>query len=298
MTWPPGQQIPGAGTSAQPALAGWNDKLHAAWKGVEGDPHMWWAAFDGQRWSGQDSVPGDGGGDGPGLAALGDRLYMAYGPGVSDPMRWTSYDGKSWTEPAYVRNPNPNDPSPCSTYNPALVAWPNALRMIWADGSATANNNMYWSQLSGGAWVQPNQLGGNRTSFGPVAAVLDGRVYLVWRGLDYTDESLYWASAGQDFSPGDAKPVPGVGSSHAPALATFGNLLYMAWKGARAGLDDDQHLYWTTFDGTTWSPQQQVPVSETSVGPALAVYQDQLYMAWKGASGWSNDESIWYCHWE
>ncbi len=76
---------------------------------------MSWASFDAKTWTAQQSVPGASGGQGPGLAGFAERLYMAYGPGVSDPMRWTSYDGKSWAEPRYVRAPSSRDPSPCST---------------------------------------------------------------------------------------------------------------------------------------------------------------------------------------
>ncbi len=50
---------------------------------------------------------------------------------------------------------------------------------------------------------------------------------------------------GVNFAP--QKHLAGVGTSHGPALATFDNHLYMAWK----GMGNDQAIYWSSFDGTT-----------------------------------------------
>ncbi|MBV9282407.1 MAG: S8/S53 family peptidase [Chloroflexi bacterium] len=73
----------------------------------------------------------------------------------------------------------------------------------------------------------------------------------------------------------------------APALAVFKGKLYMAWK----GVERDESIWWTTFDGTHWAPQQQVPGVWTSDGPSLAVFNGKLYMAWKGMYG---DQRIWW----
>jgi len=58
----------------------------------------------------------------------------------------------------------------------------------------------------------------------------------------------------------------------------------MAWK----GVADDQSIFVSTFDGETWAPQQAVRGIGTSVGPALAVLGNRLYMIWKGVEGDSN----------
>ena len=84
--------------------------------------------------------------------------------------------------------------------------------------------------------------------------------------------------------------VGGVGTSVGPALANFNGLLYMAWK----GIEGDDGIWWSTFDGANWAPQQNVGGVGTSVGPTLAVNEgDQplLYMAWKGIEG---DDGIWW----
>jgi hypothetical protein len=44
-------------------------------------------------------------------------------------------------------------------------------------------------------------------------------------------------------------------------------------------------MFWSSFDGNVWSPQQGGVGGGTSQGPALAVFRDQLFAAWKGVSG-------------
>ncbi len=67
--------------------------------------------------------------------------------------------------------------------------------------------------------------------------------------MDYTDERLFWVSAGRvpPFSIPSAQVVPGVGSSRAPAVTVLGNVLYMAWKGA-SGLRDDESIWFSHLE--------------------------------------------------
>ncbi|WP_207161555.1 hypothetical protein, partial [Trichormus variabilis] len=53
----------------------------------------------------------------------------------------------------------------------------------------------------------------------------------------------------------------------------------MVWKGKL----DDPHIFYSVFDGNTWSPQQLTSGDRgTSHAPALATYRDKLLMVWKG----------------
>ena len=61
---------------------------------------------------------------------------------------------------------------------------------------------------------------------------------------------------------------PPVATSYGPSLAVFRNCLYAAWKGA----DDDQGIYWSSFDGMSWTAQSQMLNRASSHGPALAVF--------------------------
>ncbi|MCL2165308.1 MAG: hypothetical protein FWH55_13205, partial [Oscillospiraceae bacterium] len=71
-------------------------------------------------------------------------------------------------------------------------------------------------------------------------------------------------------------------TSHGPALAAYGNRLYMVYKGSNT----DQRIWRTSFDGNNWlsSPTSFGSKFSASCGPALAVYDGKLYMAWTDSS--------------
>jgi hypothetical protein len=77
-----------------------------------------------------------------------------------------------------------------------------------------------------------------------------------------------------------------------PGLANFNSSLFAAWK----GVEGDERIWWSLFDGQQWSQQQRInhPGSTngpgTSVGPSLAAFYGALFAAWKGVEG---DERIW-----
>ena len=79
--------------------------------------------------------------------------------------------------------------------------------------------------------------------------------------------------------------LQGVGKP--PALATLGGKLHMVWK----GMERDDRIWTSSFNGTAWAPQQQIPNMATSTGVALAEFGGKLFMAWKGMEA---DQSIWW----
>src|SRR5919112_1701464 len=72
---------------------------------------------------------------------------------------------------------------------------------------------------------------------------------------------------------------------------SFRDNLYMVWK----GVEGDQRMYYSHFDGFNWQQQQQVPTGMTSVGPSLSSFRDNLYMVWKGVEG---DQRMYYSHFD
>ena len=73
------------------------------------------------------------------------------------------------------------------------------------------------------------------------------------------------------------------------ALQAFNGKLYAFWK----GIERDDRVFYSTFNGTAWAAQQQVPGIASSTGVSLAVYDGQLYLAWKGMGA---DQGIWFTH--
>jgi hypothetical protein len=154
--------------------------------------------------------------------------------------------------------------------------------------------------------------------------------YMVWRGPD-GDDSLWWSRLdGDSWTP--QQQLSDKGSSHGPALTSFGENMLMAWKGvpddssiyyafgrdgnwsgqqfvpnvgtssrpalagnflAWKGIDDDSSIYWATLGNAGWSGQQRVRGVGTSDGPTLAYLGTRLFMFWKGIPGDSNAYWSW-----
>src|SRR6516225_10149260 len=95
-------------------------------------------------------------------------------------------------------------------------------------------------------------------------------LYLVWKGARNDDgiwfsrlieglplEVMRWT---------DQTPVGNVGTITAPKIVSFRGRLVMAWR----GIDGDQGIWFSVFDGSNWTPQQQIRGVGSLFGPALA----------------------------
>jgi hypothetical protein len=75
------------------------------------------------------------------------------------------------------------------------------------------------------------------------------------------------------------------GSDGAPAMAAQGGSVFAAWR----GVPGDQGLYFTQLrkegGAPVWSAQSNIPGVGSSDGPAIAYFQNRLYLAWKGIEG-------------
>jgi kumamolisin len=115
----------------------------------------------------------------------------------------------------------------------------------------------------------------------------------VYRDIVSGSNGLYNAAPGWDACTGfgsidgDAMVNSLWGVGLPPALATLNNKLYMAWK----GIERDDRIFYTSFNGSNWAPQQLIPNIATSSGVALAEFNGKLYMAWKGME---DDQGIYW----
>jgi hypothetical protein len=136
----------------------------------------------------------------------------------------------------------------------------------------------------------------NSTSHRPSLAATepDFLLWAAWRGVD-PDQNIYFTASFDGKHWPDGKRSDGTGSSVGPSLAFYsmgavGGVTgrpYAAWK----GVDGDQGIYWSSWDGQNWAPQQKIDGAGTSVGPSLAAFNNSPYAAWKGVDG---DEKIYW----
>ena len=117
----------------------------------------------------------------------------------------------------------------------------------------------------------------------------------VFRDITTGNNGLYSTKAGWDACTG-LGTLNGMamvnslwGVALPPALDVFNNSMVMAWK----GIERDDRIFTSNFNGNSWTPQQQIPGIASSHGPSLAVFNGKQYMAWKGMNA---DQGIWYSH--
>jgi len=137
------------------------------------------------------------------------------------------------------------------------------------------------------------------TSLGEPVGYLNPNLYALAGAYVYRDiadnisNGQYKAVAGWDACTGLGS-VNGMallnslrGAGLPPALLVFNSKLYMVWK----GMERDDRVFFSSFDGTSWVAQQQVPGIGSSTGVAAALFGNKLFAAWKGVLG---DERIFY----
>jgi hypothetical protein len=176
--------------------------------------------------------------------------------------------------------------------NPALAVFNNKLYMAW---KGRDDNWIWWSSSDDGIdWSEPKRNDQVSTNATPALAVFNNKLYMAWKGDNNT--WIWWSSLGiQDGNEiwSDQQRNEQVGISAeavTPALATFNDTLYMAWKGR-----DDDWIWWSSLridqDGREiWSDQKKNESVSTATSPALAVFSDKLYMMWYGIN---NDGIFW-----
>ncbi|MFG1705027.1 hypothetical protein ACFLIM_17705 [Nonomuraea sp. M3C6] len=114
-------------------------------------------------------------------------------------------------------------------------------------------------------------------------------------GAPVGDSKLYWSvyEPGEGWSE-DQRFVDHFSVS-GPAVAEYRDRLYVAHRGNVAALDDSS-LWWTVYDAEEgWSEDQKFPKHFSTVGPAVAAYDGQLYCVHRGNR---DDGALWWTRWD
>ncbi len=280
--WGRQRNIPGVGTSFGPSLAAFNGRLYAAWKGINNDQGIYWASFDGNAWGPQHNIPAVGTSTGPSLCFFNGHLYAAWkGINNDQGIYFSFYDGNAWAAQR-------NIPGVGTSLIPSLAVFNGRLYAAWK--GINNDQGIYFSSFDGNNWAPQQNIGGVGTSTHASLAVFNGRLYAAWKGIN-NDQGIYWSSFdGSNWAP--QQNIGGVGTSFGPSLAIYQNfqgqtLLYAIWK----GINNDQGIYFSSFNGSNWAPQQNIANVGTSVGAAIAPFANLLYAAWKGEN---SDQGIYW----
>ena len=135
-------QIPSAASSSGPAIAVFNGKLYAAWKGSGTDFGLSYAPFDGSTWSAQARIPNVASSAGPSLAVFGNKLYAAWKGNNTDQRLWyVSFDGSKWSAQAQI-------PGEASNIGPAISESGGKLYAVWVSADA----GLSYATFDGSKW--------------------------------------------------------------------------------------------------------------------------------------------------
>jgi hypothetical protein len=254
-------------------LTNLNGELVAAFKGEPSDDRIFYSTWKGTgNWSSPaGTIPGNTSA-GPSLGIYNGSAYAAWKGEYSDPRLFTSkYNGSSW-------EPRVQIPHAYSDNGPAIAQYGSSLVAVW---KSVFDSTMWYATFENGKWSKPAQIGGVGSSVGPSLAVFDNVIYAAWKG-EGSDQGIYYTTYDQN-GWHTQTPLSNVGTSVGPSLAGVGDKLYAVWKGQ----DTDETLYYAYFPyGTgatkTWSPQNPIPGSGSSIGAAIAPLGSDLYAMAKG----------------
>jgi hypothetical protein len=268
------QTIPNTGSDFGTSLTVWNGNLYACWKGGAGDARLWYSCFDGNSWEPQQMMPEDFlSCHGPSFAIFRNSMYVAF----NDPNRdlwWSRFDGTSWQPKERVGGRR-------SDRSPALMVYRGALNLAHRENSPYGPNHIWWIIYDGAVWKErdaPRRI----TTERPALEVYDKKLVLVHKGND-DDETLHYSTLdGLKWS--DQQTIGGSTDS-SPSLANYQGRLYAAWKEA----GDDQAISYSTYDGKEWTASRMIEGLEIGSWPSLAVFNEQLYVVWRG---W--DTKLWW----
>jgi len=320
--WSKQAAVPDVGTDASPVLCALPGELVLAWKGID-ETALWFSrSADGQAWSSQNTMPGSASSDAPTLAWDGSRLWMAWrGVAGDTSLYWsTSFDaGRNWVQQRKIAGVG-------STQGPSMTIHRGAPLLVWR--GVDGDSGLFYTAWDGSGWLPQESVGGTGSTDRPAVSMdVNGSPRMVWRGIS-GDDDLYTSSmrvalpnplqgfwqpqqhvswivagngrrgtAGTDYAASDLGPslaalLPGAALGGAPPPER--DRLYMTWRGV-AG---DQALYFTQGnagpDGIPefeWSTQAAIQGVGSSHRPAIALFQDNIHLAWKGTD---DDTTIWH----
>ncbi|MCU1226577.1 MAG: hypothetical protein JWQ42_4670 [Edaphobacter sp.] len=256
VNWSPQSVIPGAASTDGPALAWDGATLWLAIRGVPDDDALYWATSSdlGDHWSAVAPIPGTGSACAPSLTVVGAvPLMVRRGIPGDDALYYTTWRNPWATQQRIGGAGSADRPSVC-------VGLDNLPRMVWrgipGDDSlyTTSLVQMFWQPQQQLSWVIVGNgpqgtvgIGIPGSIMGPtVVNTGDGRLFLAWQGVP-GDDGVYFTQAaigpgGQPSIEWSSQVSIGIGTSQRPAIVSFRELPFIAWK----GVHDDHNIYTIT----------------------------------------------------
>ncbi|MBW8308673.1 MAG: hypothetical protein K0M45_03385 [Candidatus Paracaedibacteraceae bacterium] len=231
--WDPGQPIRDIIMEGCAALAEFNDKLYLVYQSAEKKSAQLWytATEDGNNWDPGQPIRDIIMEGSAALASFRNKLYLAYQARNSKQLYYTiTKDGQKWTNPKPIKNI-------AMLRSPALARFNDKLYVVYQDCSGWGYL-YYTTTYDGKNWAEPKQISDIRLSYSPALAVFDDKLYLAHQGKGKSGGLWYTSTSdGENWDKKENNPVKEsnfffINMSCSPALAGFGDKLYVAYQGS------------------------------------------------------------------
>jgi hypothetical protein len=214
---------------------------------------------------------------GVGLVAVGVLATLVSAPKLAHA---AATSASAWTTPKAI-------PKAETAGGPAVALFDGLLYAAWV---GKTGNTIWYSDFNGTSWSAQKKVPSALTSAGPALSVYGGELYLAWIGQGPAPYHV-WYSAFNGTSWSAQATVPSALADGeyqtSPALAGYHGNLYVSWIGQPPA---PYHVWYSTFNGTTWSAQTTIPGAVVSPAlisqgdAALTVYSGDLYASWMTGS--------------
>ena len=129
-----------------PSLASFNGKLYSAWKGENSDQGIYYASYDGTKWSAQTNIAGVGTSVGPALATFNSKLYAVWkGENSDQGIYYASFDGTKWSAQTNIAGVG-------TSIGPALAEFNGKLYAMWKGENTDVS--LWDAYFDGTKWSQ------------------------------------------------------------------------------------------------------------------------------------------------
>jgi chitinase len=284
---------PKVGISGAPGVAVFDGRLYALHEGRNYDGQLWYTSFDGTTWATDTKIEGPEVSSphqnlrfrAPHAAAVvfNGTLYCLYS-GTDGILHYISTtDGSNWSK------------TPATPFTTAQYSGPPGVakfggKLYCMHEGAGESGQLRYSTFDGAGWTDlpvPDRTTG--TAGPPAVAVLNGKLYCLRQGNGQDGRLWYTTYDGTTWSAD--QPVPNVSIANSPTAVIANGKLYCFYEGKASGAIGNGQLWYTIFEGVSWSASMQVPNLGTSGPPGVAVFGGELYCLHEGLGedGW-----LWY----
>lgn len=251
-----------------PALAQHGDKLYCVHRGQDNDENLYWTVYTtNDGWSDDHPMTGHLTTTTPCLVEFKGDLYCFHRGQTGDERLYgckLSSDGQSWTDEFKIQVGNEDHSSDSGC---AAAVLNGKLYMVY-EGCYKSHLHVISSD-DGRTWGDHKEFTDYTTADTPALVVYNNQLLLVHRGSG-TNTRLYSMTSHDGISWSTDESLGDYWSNQGPALAVFKDKVYMVHRSDKnAG-----ELWYSIYDGNSWTPDTHIVGQSTGETPALACYTD------------------------